>query len=77
MQSGGQSDRDVAYISGPEQKVSDLCGGGGGASGTAGVPHTLVMPFPMILRQGGGAHPYLSAFKALGSLLPDWPRPSL
>lgn len=34
----------------------------------------MVMPFPMILRQGGGAHPYLSAFKALGSQLPEWSR---
>lgn len=35
----------------------------------------MVMPFPMILMQGGEAHPQLSAWKALGSQLPDWPRP--
>lgn len=35
----------------------------------------MVMPFPMILRQGSRAHPYLSAFKALGPQLSDWPRP--
>lgn len=32
------------------------------------------MPFPMISRQGGQAHPELGSWKALGSQLPGWPR---
>lgn len=47
----------------------------GGAPALRGVPPTLVMPFPMILREGGEAHSQLGPWKALGSQLPDWPRP--
>lgn len=61
------------HISQGGSKRSATCPGA--PSGTAGISPTLVMPFPMILRQGGGAHPQLRAWKALDSQLPDWPRP--
>lgn len=73
MQSRGQRDKiwDIHLRAGAEgQRPVQGPAAGRGRPGAAGVSPTLVMPFPMIPRQGGRLRPKLGAWEALGSQLP-------